>query len=49
MGGREHLFAEYCFERLPLSPARVAFQRFRGRAEAWLLSHQPQPESEAAA
>jgi Acetyltransferase (GNAT) domain len=33
MGGREHTFAEYCFEKLPLSPGRIAVQRLRRRAE----------------
>jgi hypothetical protein len=35
IGGEEHIFAEYCFERLPLSPGRMAFQRLRRRAEDW--------------
>lgn len=32
-GAQEHTFAEYCFERVPLNASRMAFQRFRRRAE----------------
>jgi hypothetical protein len=39
MGGREHAFAEYCFERLPVSAGKLAFQQVRRRSEAWVLSH----------
>ena len=28
LGGQEHPLAEYCFERLPLSSGRMAYQRF---------------------
>ena len=41
IGGQEHTFAEYCFDRLPLSRGRIAFQRARGRAEDWILSRRP--------
>jgi hypothetical protein len=41
LGGREHLFAEYHFERLPLTAARLARHRVQGRAETWLLRHAP--------
>jgi hypothetical protein len=37
-GGQEHRFAEYCFERVPLTPGRMAFQRFRRHAEDWVTS-----------
>jgi len=36
-GGQEHTFAEYCFERVPLSAGRMAFQRFRREAEARII------------
>ncbi|MGH3301315.1 MAG: GNAT family N-acetyltransferase [Streptosporangiaceae bacterium] len=49
MGGREHAFAEYCFDRLPISRGRVAFQRFRQGSEAWVLSHRTPPEQGQAA
>ena len=39
LGAREHSCAEYCFERLPLSSSRMAFQRFRSRAEQWIIAH----------
>jgi len=42
LGGQEHSCDEYCFERLPLSPGRVAFQTLRGQAEDWLVSGGPQ-------
>jgi Acetyltransferase (GNAT) domain len=32
-GGQQHTFAEYCFERVPLSASRMAFERFRRHAE----------------
>lgn len=37
-GGEEHGFAEYCFERVPLAAGKIAFQRARRRAEAWITS-----------
>jgi hypothetical protein len=37
-GGEEHDFAEYCHERVPVVAGRMAFQRLRGRAEAWVTS-----------
>ena len=37
-GAEEHEFAEYCFERLPLQPGRMAGQRLRRRLEDKLLS-----------
>jgi hypothetical protein len=36
LGGEEHAFAEYCFERLPLSHGRMAIQWLRRRAEGWV-------------
>jgi hypothetical protein len=36
-GGQEHTFAEYCFERVPLSAGRMAFQRLRRQAEARMI------------
>jgi hypothetical protein len=39
LGGQEHPLAEYCFERLPLSSGRMAYQRFRGLAEGWITGH----------
>ncbi|HEY6278629.1 MAG TPA: GNAT family N-acetyltransferase [Streptosporangiaceae bacterium] len=38
LGGQQHQFAEYCFERLPLSAGRMAFQRRRGQLEDWILA-----------
>jgi GNAT acetyltransferase-like protein len=32
-GAQQHTFAEYCFERVPLSASKMAFQRFRRQAE----------------
>jgi hypothetical protein len=37
-GCEEHGFAEYCFERVPLTAGRMAFQRLRRRAEAWVTA-----------
>lgn len=41
LGGTEHAFAEYCFERVPLTPARMAWQRLRRRAEKRLTGRRP--------
>lgn len=38
LGGQEHTFAEYCFERVPLAAGRMAFQRYRHGAERWITS-----------
>jgi O-antigen/teichoic acid export membrane protein len=38
LGGQEHSCDEYCFEHLPLSPGRVAFQTLRSQAEDWLMA-----------
>jgi hypothetical protein len=35
LGAEDHLFAEYCFERLPLSRGRMILQRLRHRAANW--------------
>jgi Acetyltransferase (GNAT) domain len=37
MGGEQHAFAEYCFERLPLARARAAAGGQRKRAEDWIM------------
>jgi GNAT acetyltransferase-like protein len=37
-GGQEHRFAEYCFERVPLTPGRLALQRLGHHAEDWITS-----------
>ena len=39
LGGQEHPLAEYCFERLPLSSGRMAYQRSRRLAEGWITGH----------
>ena len=39
LGGQEHPCAEYCFERLPLSSCRMAFQMLRRRAEESIIAH----------
>jgi predicted N-acyltransferase len=44
LGGQEHPCDEYCFERLPLSPGRVAFQKLRRQAEGWVLAAGPQAD-----
>jgi hypothetical protein len=38
LGGQEHQFAEYCFERVPLAAGRMALQRRRGQLEDWLIA-----------
>jgi hypothetical protein len=37
-GGRPVPLAEYCYERLPLSPALLAFQSARRRAEELVVA-----------
>jgi Acetyltransferase (GNAT) domain len=37
LGGREHTFSEYCFERVPLIRGRMAYQRLRRQAEEWVI------------
>ena len=44
LGAQEHHFAEYCFERMPLSSGRMAYQRFRGLAEGWVTGHGAQTD-----
>jgi hypothetical protein len=39
LGGQEYPCAEYCFEYLPLSSGRVAFQKLRRQAEDWVMAH----------
>lgn len=45
LGGQEHTFAEYCFERVPLAAGRMAFQRYRRGAEQWITSRTGTKES----
>ncbi|HUY48268.1 MAG TPA: GNAT family N-acetyltransferase [Streptosporangiaceae bacterium] len=39
LGGQEHAFAEYCFERAPMSRGRMALQRLRRNAEQRIVAH----------
>ncbi len=43
LGGREMSSPEYCFQRLPVAQGRLAFQKYRGRAERWLLARTRAP------
>jgi len=38
LGGQEHTCTEHCFERLPLSAGRLAFQHLRRQAEDWVMA-----------
>jgi hypothetical protein len=45
LGAQEHAFAEYCFERVPLAAGRMAFQRYRRRAERWITERTGRKDS----
>ncbi len=48
LGGREMSSPEYCFQRLPVAQGQLAFQKYRGRAERWLLTRASAPEAPVA-
>jgi hypothetical protein len=38
LGGQEAASPEFCFQRLPLAQARLAFEHVRGQAEEWIIT-----------
>jgi O-antigen/teichoic acid export membrane protein len=49
LGAREVSSPEYCFQRLPVAQGRLAFQKYRARAEHWLIARTGDPARSAEA